>query len=139
MKTTRVCKTLSILSMALAVIVLMTIGSTAALAQAVFSVNYFSDANTPRLPDATLRIDNPGVVYAKICAMTYVFDADQQLSECCGCAETPNGLRTLSVNNDLTSNPLTGVKSTNGVVKIVAAPFLPPDPCDPASPYIPLV
>ena len=136
MNTTRVCKTLSILSTAFAVVGFITIGSPAALAQNVFSVNYFSNANTPGLPDATLRIDNPGVAYTKVCAMTYVFDADQQLSECCGCVETPDGLRTLSVNNDLTSNPLTGVKSTNGVIKIVSAPFLPPDPCDPAGPYI---
>lgn len=104
-----------------------------ALAQSVYSVNYFSNANTVGIADGTLRIDNPGVAYAKICAMIYVFDADQQLSECCGCAETPDGLRTLSVNNDLTSNPLTGVKSINGVIKIVGAPFLPSDPCDPAT------
>ena len=32
----------------------------------------------------------------------------------------PDGLRTLSVNRDLTSNPLTGVKSKTGVLKIVS-------------------
>ena len=60
-------------------------------------------------PDATVRIDNPGLTYGNLCAMIYVFDADQQLTECCGCVETHNGLRTLSVRRDLTSNPLTGV------------------------------
>jgi len=35
--------------------------------------------------------------------------------------ETPDGLRTLSVHRDLTSNPLTGIVSTNGVIKIVSS------------------
>ena len=85
-----------------------------------FKVNYFSN-NIPAAPDATLRIDNPGLTYSNLCALIYVFDADQQLSECCGCMETHNGLRTLSVRTNLTSNPLTGVVSTNGVIKIVSS------------------
>jgi hypothetical protein len=64
--------------------------------------------------------------------MIYVFDADQQLSECCGCVETHNGLRTLSVRRDLTSNPLTGRVSTNGVIKVVSA-AINNSPCDPTS------
>jgi hypothetical protein len=64
--------------------------------------------------------------------MVYVFDADQQLTECCGCVETHNGLRTISVRNNLTSNPLTGVKSTNGVIKVVSA-AVNNSPCDPTS------
>ena len=34
---------------------------------------------------------------------------------------TPDGLLTLTVNNDLTSNPLTGVVLNTGVIKIVSA------------------
>jgi hypothetical protein len=64
--------------------------------------------------------------------MVYVFDADQQMTECCGCVETHNGLRTISVRNNLTSNPLTGVRSTNGVIKIVSA-AVNNSPCDPTS------
>jgi hypothetical protein len=64
--------------------------------------------------------------------MIYVFDADQQLSECCGCVETHNGLRTLSVRSNLTSNPLTGVVSRNGVIKVVSA-AVNNSPCDPTS------
>jgi len=86
----------------------------------VYKVNYFSN-NIPGAPDATVRIDNPGLTYGNLCAMIYVFDADQQMTECCGCVETPNGLRTLSLRSNLTSNPLTGVVSTNGVIKIVSA------------------
>jgi len=44
--------------------------------------------------------------------------------------ESHNGLRTLSVNKDLTSNPLTGVKSNNGVIKVVSA-SVNNSPCDP--------
>src|SRR5271157_4024694 len=112
---------------------LLTIGSPAAVAQDVFQVNYFSNANTSGAPDGTLRITNPGLTYGNLCALIYVFDADQQLSECCGCVQSRDGLRTLSVNQDLTKNPLTGVKSTNGVVEIVSARFLPPDPCLPTA------
>jgi hypothetical protein len=123
------CKTLSV---ALVIAGLITIGAGVASAQDVFKVNYFSNNGVGTAPDATVRIDNPGLTYGNLCAMVYVFDADQQLTECCGCVETHNGLRTLSVRRDLTSNPLTGVLSTNGVIKIVSA-AVNNSPCDPTS------
>ena len=122
------CKTLLV---AAAVVGLGIIGAGAASAQDVYKVNYFSNNAAPA-PDATVRIDNPGLTYGNLCAMIYVFDADQQLSECCGCVETHNGLRTLSVRANLTSNPLTGVVSRNGVIKIVSA-AVNNSPCDPTS------
>jgi hypothetical protein len=122
------CKTLSV---ALVVAGLMTIGAGVASAQDVYKVNYFSNNYAPA-PDSTVRIDNPGLTYGNLCAMIYVFDADQQLTECCGCVETHNGLRTLSVRANLTSNPLTGVVSRNGVIKIVSA-AVNNSPCDPTS------
>jgi len=97
----------------------------------VFKVNYFAN-NVAAAPDATVRIDNPGLTYGNLCAMVYVFDNDQQLTECCGCVETHDGLRTMSVKKDLTSNPLTGVVSNNGVIKIVAA-AVNNSPCDPTA------
>lgn len=97
----------------------------------VYKVNYFSN-NVAAAPDATLRIDNPGLTYGNLCAMIYVFDADQQMSECCGCIETHNGLHTLSVRSNLTSNPLTGVVSTNGMIKIVSSTPA-SSGCDPSS------
>jgi hypothetical protein len=113
-------------------LLVLVLGMGAAMAQDVFKVNYFANANTAGAPDATVRIDNPGLTYGNLCAMVYVFDADQQLTECCGCVETHNGLRTLSVDANLTSNPLTGRKSTNGVIKVVSA-AVNNSPCDPTS------
>ena len=54
------------------------------------------------------------------------------MTECCGCVETHNGLRTISVHNNLLSNPLTGVVSTAGVIKIVSA-AVNNSPCDPTT------
>jgi len=119
------------LFLALVIVGLVSIGAGVASAQDVYKVNYFSN-NAGTAPDATVRIDNPGLTYGNLCAMVYVFDADQQMTECCGCVETHNGLRTLSVRNNLTSNPLTGVRSTNGVIKIVSA-AVNNSPCDPTS------
>jgi hypothetical protein len=103
-----------------------------AMAQDVYKLNYFSNSNTPGAPDATVRIDNPGLTYGNLCAMIYVFDNDQQLTECCGCVETHNGLRTLSMKKDLTSNPLTPSFSKTGVIKIISA-AVNNSPCDPTS------
>jgi hypothetical protein len=97
-----------------------------------YAVDYFSNAHTVAAEDATVRIINPGTtsaagtgpdsggIGADICALIYVFDANQEMSECCGCRVTANGLRTLSVNNDLTSNPQSALLHT-GVIKIVAS------------------
>jgi hypothetical protein len=87
----------------------------------VYNVDYFSNANTSGAPDGTLRIINPGTSGGNLCADIYVFDTNEEMSECCSCTTTPDGLLTLSVNNDLTSNPLTGVVLNTGVIKIVSA------------------
>jgi hypothetical protein len=104
-----------------------------ARAQSPYRVEYFTNANTSGAPDATLRLDNDGAAAgANLCADIFVFDSNEELSECCSCLETPDGLRTLSVDSDLTANPLTGVILTTGVIKIVAAaPTL--DKCPPPS------
>jgi len=122
---------LPVLAIALVALSLLTVGLGVASAQDVYKVNYFSNANTSYAPDGTVRIDNPGVTGGNLCAMIYVFDYDQQLSECCGCLETPNGLRTLSINSNLTSNPLTGVWEHNGVLKVVSS-SVNNSPCDPS-------
>ncbi len=84
-------------------------------------VDYFSNANTASAPDGTVRITNPGTSGGNLCADIYVFDANEEMSECCSCMVTPDGLLTLSVNTDLTGNPLTGVVLTTGVIKVVSA------------------
>jgi hypothetical protein len=120
-----------VLLVAVAIVGFAIIGAGAASAQDVYKVNYFANNAAPA-PDATVRIDNPGLTYGNLCAMIYVFAADQQLSECCGCVETHNGLRTLSVRTNLTSNPLTGTVATAGVIKVVSA-AVNNAPCDPTS------
>src|SRR3984885_13536729 len=87
----------------------------------VYNVDYFSNANTSGAPDGTVRIINPGTSGGNLCADIYVFDTNEEMSECCSCTTTPDSLLTLSVNNDLTSNPLTGVVLNTGVIKIVSA------------------
>jgi hypothetical protein len=86
----------------------------------VLKVDYFSNANTAGAPDGTLRVDNPGTSGGNIIAFFFVFDPNQEMSECCACLQTPDGLQTMSVDTDLTSNPLTGVSLTTGVVKILS-------------------
>jgi hypothetical protein len=85
-------------------------------------VDYFSNANSAGAPDGTLRVTNPGTAGGSLCAAIYVFDSSQELSECCSCYVSPDGLRTLSVDKDLTGNPLTGVILNTGLIKIVSTP-----------------
>ncbi len=108
----------------------------------VYFVDYFANANTTGAPDGTVRIINAGTTSqandteaADACAMVYVFDANQQLSECCGCFVSANALLQLSVNKNLTSNPLLGTKLTTGVIKVVSEVVTkPPKGCDPTVP-----
>jgi hypothetical protein len=101
----------------------------------VYTVDYYSNANTTGAEDGTVRIINPGTTSksaseaADLCALIYVFDANQEMSECCGCFLSANGLLTLSVNNNLTSNPLLGTRLHTGVIKTVASVLA--NPCDP--------
>lgn len=83
-------------------------------------VDYFANANTAGAPDGTVRLTNPGTAGGNLCAAVFVFDQNQEMSECCSCFLSPDGLRTLSVNTDITGNPLTGVILNTGVIKIVS-------------------
>ncbi len=102
------------------------IGCTAILsAQAIdpdtFKVNYYTD---PATCDSTIRITDAGTTAASggdLCADIFVFDPYQELSECCSCLLTPDGLRTLSLKTNLLGDPLTGVIPTSGVIKIISA------------------
>jgi hypothetical protein len=92
-----------------------------ATAPDVYAVDYFANANTTGAADATVRIVHPGVAAGNLCADIFVFDTNEELSECCSCTITPAGILTLSVDTDLTSNPLTGTILSAGVLKIVSA------------------
>ena len=120
-----------ILLLSLVLVGLVIAGAGVATAQDVYKLNYFSNNAAPA-PDATVRISNPGLTYGNLCAMIYVFDADQQLTECCGCVQTHNNLSTYSVRGQLTGNPLTGVVSRNGVIKVISA-AVNNSPCDPTA------
>jgi hypothetical protein len=98
-----------------------TILSAQAIDPDTFKVNYLSHAQSGT-PDGTVRITNVGTTAGgNICADIYLFDPNQELSECCSCLETPDGLRTLSVNFDLTLNPVTGRFLSQATIKIVSA------------------
>jgi hypothetical protein len=112
--------------------------SRTALAQDnVYALSYYSNAHTSGAPDAVLRLVNDGNISdaspaGDLCASTFVFDSGEQLNECCSCRITPNGILSLSVNNNLTSHPLTGKVPTRGVVKVISS--LPvAGVCDPTS------
>jgi hypothetical protein len=129
-------KSLRIVLMAAVVAVLIGLAGTGmAWAEVVtppsLIVDYYAGAGNRVFPTpfaGTLRLDNPGSAAANnwvsdLWALIYVFDADQQLVECCGCRLTPDGLRTLDVNNDLTSNPNNGLFSLSGtgVIKVASS------------------
>ncbi len=85
-------------------------------------VTYFSQANsTATNLDATVQVTNVGMTNSSLCAMVYVFDTQQEMTECCACSASPDDLRTLSVNHDLTNRPATGVVPAAGVIEIVSA------------------
>jgi len=109
----------------------------------VYQVNYFSNSSGRVAGiaeiDQAVRIINPGEQgtpiasgHGAVCADIYVFDDNQEMSECCACRITANGLLTLSVNYNLNDNPLTGFPAPrNGVIKIVSDNRA---NCDPTSP-----
>jgi hypothetical protein len=84
-----------------------------------FKVNFF---NTADGADNTVNVTNDGTSGGPVCADIYVFEPNQELSECCACLITPDGLATFSVLTDLTSSPLTGLGTapTTGVIKILS-------------------
>ena len=121
------CKILSL------VIGLIVFGTGVASAQTdVYRLNYFNGLEVGEgIFFETVRIDNPGLTYGNLCAMIYVFDRDQQLTECCGCVQSHNNLSTIPLFS-LISNPLTGNFPLNGVIKIVSA-AVNNSPCDPST------
>jgi hypothetical protein len=112
---------------ALAAALILALGSTPAVAQdAPYALSYFSNAHTTGAPDGVLRLVNDGFVSdaspaGDLCASLYVFDSTEEMNECCSCGVTPNGILSLSVNTNLTSNTLTGATPTRGVVKVISS------------------
>lgn len=72
------------------------------------------------------------------CAMIYVFDKFENMGECCGCLISPEGLLSLSVQNDLTSNwGLLGASPNAGAIDIVSANPNVNGGCNPGRGYFP--
>jgi hypothetical protein len=108
----------------LAVVLMLGLASGVAVAQpvgdaSVYFVTYFSN-NVPGAPDATVRIINDGDL-GSLYAQYYVFDDSQELTECCACLITADGINSESVQKNLTANPLTGKVPTRGVIKIIGS------------------
>ena len=92
-----------------------------------FFVRYAANLNAG---DSVINITNSGAnstsggvitdaVNGNLCANLYAYTPDEQLVACCACEVTPNGLKSLSVKNDLAINPLTPAVPTSLVVKIL--------------------
>ena len=86
----------------------------------VYFVSYFSN-NVAAAPDATVRFINDGDTGGNLWAAFYVFDDSQELTECCACQITPDGLLSESVKTQLTAAPLTGKVPTRGVIKVISS------------------
>jgi hypothetical protein len=92
-----------------------------------------------RIGDSVLNITNTGVrngfdPAGGICANMYVFDASEELISCCSCYVTPDGLHSLSVNQDLLSNTLTPGAPDSVVIRILASAPVTGSTCNPSSP-----
>jgi hypothetical protein len=85
-------------------------------------ISYFNRINSAASGvDATIQLVNPGSPPGDICAMIYVFDANEEMNECCGCQISDSGLLTLSLLHNLMTNPLTGTTPGVGTVEIFPA------------------
>jgi hypothetical protein len=114
------CSILPILAIAL--VIAMVSGAAFAQDGETFTTNYFANGTTSGAPDATLRFTQHGSITptGNICANIYVYAADQQLTTCCGCPVSGNGLVHESVRTDLLSNFLTRQEPNEGVIQIVS-------------------
>lgn len=111
------------------VVLVVLIAAVAVIASAqTYQLNYYSNRNNSAAADQFVRVINDGEVgtpisanHGTICADIYVFDATQEMIECCHCPLSANGLLDLSLNKNLAQSPLTGFPGPDsGVIKIVA-------------------
>lgn len=109
-------------------------GSSAITVTPLMTVTYFNRANAATSSfDSTIRLVDPGFTPGDLCAMVFVFDRTQELNECCGCKISDGGLMTLSLDNDLTANSLTGTPPFAGTIEIVPSDPGPSGQCNAAS------
>lgn len=92
----------------------------------VYFVSYFSNNTAAAKMDGVARFVNDGETGGNLWAAFYVFDDSQELTECCACAITPDGLLSEDVFKELTNNPLSGPQRAVGVIKVISSAS--PDP-----------
>jgi hypothetical protein len=105
------------------------------------SVAYFDSSIVPvatPFPTQKVRIVNSGVqsttsVLGDLCANIYVFDAAQELKECCSCPVTANGRILLTVEVNLTANPGNGAPFNSGSFVVVPSVLSATTLCDPTT------
>ena len=115
-------KKLGLLLLPILAITLMLAGNAFAQDNSVFFTTYYSNANYPGAPDATVRIVNDGNIDGNLYADIYVLDDSQELQSCCGCLVSKDGLLSESVNTELASIDvvLTNKVDHRGVIKIIS-------------------
>ena len=86
----------------MALVMLVCAGSAMAQTSDVLKVTYFNNNGVEGAPLARVHVLNPGL--GALCADVYVWRADQELTECCSCPISTNGLLTFNVNT-ATGNP----------------------------------
>jgi len=98
-------------------------------ADSPYQVHYASNLTAG---DSVINITNTGANGASlfgpgfgpqvgnICVNVYALDPGEELVSCCSCLVTPDGLKSLSVVNDLINNTETAVKPTSVVIKLIS-------------------
>ena len=86
----------------------------------IYFVSYYAN-NIAAAPDATVRFINDGDTGGNLWAAFYVFDDSEEMTECCACVITPDGLLAESVKTQLTAAPLTGKVPSRGVIKVISS------------------
>jgi hypothetical protein len=114
----------------LAIAPMLGIASGSAMAQNVgdsstYFVDYYAN-NVAGAPDATVRVINDGEEGAPkpagdLWAEFFVFDDSEELTTCCGCRVSPDGLLSESVQNQFTNHSLRGVVPPRGVIKLISS------------------
>jgi len=111
-------------------------GSAQSAGQSTFLSGYF-DLGAGSTLDNAIRLENPTAVSGNICAMIYVFDAGEEMGECCGCLLTPNQMRYGTIKQIIGTQQWVGITPVHGVVQIVSATPNSLGQCLPTQTYVP--
>jgi len=105
----------------LTAVAVMLPGTALAQDNTVYFTTYYSGNGLTGGPDATVRIINDGSQGAALYASIYVFDDSEELTQCCSCKVTADGVLSESVKLNLTANPIRGTVNSRGVIKVISS------------------